>query len=73
MAEDDKPLPPGLASTRADRWLWEVRLLKTRAEPAQTCRGAHVRINDQPAKPASTVRDAAKGRLNDHAPTGIVG
>ena len=44
-----------MESTRIDRWLWAVRLTKTRPDAAAACRGGHVRINDRPAKPASTV------------------
>lgn len=38
-----------------DRWLWSVRLTKTRPDAAAACRGGHVRVNDRPAKPATTV------------------
>ena len=38
-----------------DRWLWSVRLVKTRTEAAEACRGGHVRVNGRPAKPATTV------------------
>jgi ribosome-associated heat shock protein Hsp15 len=38
-----------------DRWLWAVRLTKTRTDAAAACRGGHVRVNDRPAKPATTV------------------
>ncbi|TDV57155.1 heat shock protein Hsp15 [Actinophytocola oryzae] len=38
-----------------DRWLWAVRLTKTRNDAAAACRGGHVRVNDRPAKPATTV------------------
>ncbi|MFE3780061.1 RNA-binding S4 domain-containing protein [Amycolatopsis sp. NPDC059090] len=44
-----------MESTRIDRWLWAVRLTKTRADAAAACRGGHVRVNDRPAKPATTV------------------
>lgn len=44
-----------MESTRVDRWLWAVRLAKTRPDAAAACRGGHVRINDRPAKPAATV------------------
>lgn len=43
-------------TTRIDRWLWSIRLCKTRADATDLCRGGHVRINDKPAKPASSVK-----------------
>jgi len=47
-------------STRVDRWLWAVRLTKTRPDAAAACRGGHVRVNDRPAKPATTVSPGDK-------------
>lgn len=44
-----------MESTRLDRWLWAVRLTKTRPDAAAACRGGHVRVNDRQAKPATTV------------------
>ena len=44
-----------MESTRIDRWLWAIRLCKTRSEATALCRGGHVELNDRPAKPASTV------------------
>lgn len=60
------PLPPGPATTRVDKWLWAVRLVKTRADAAQACRGGHVKVNDRAAKPATTVKagDEVKVRLH---------
>ncbi|WP_461002406.1 RNA-binding S4 domain-containing protein [Streptomonospora sediminis] len=59
-------MPPTHPSGRVDRWVWAVRLAKTRADAAQACRGGHVRVNDRPAKPATTVRagDEVQVRLN---------
>ena len=50
-----------------DRWLWAVRLTKTRPDAAAACRGGHVRVNDKPAKPATTVvpGDQVRARLGE--------
>ena len=42
-------------TTRVDRWVWVVRLTRTRAAAAAACRAGHVRINGDHAKPASPV------------------
>jgi ribosome-associated heat shock protein Hsp15 len=54
-------------STRVDRWLWAVRLSKTRPDAAAACRGGHVRVNDRPAKPSTTVSpgDEVRARVGD--------
>ncbi|WP_068796751.1 RNA-binding S4 domain-containing protein [Pseudonocardia sp. HH130630-07] len=54
-------------ATRVDRWLWSVRLAKTRADAATACRGGHVRVNDRPVKPAAPVRvgDTVRARVYD--------
>ena len=44
-----------MESTRLDRWLWAVRLTRTRPDAAAACRGGHVRVNDRPAKPSMMV------------------
>jgi ribosome-associated heat shock protein Hsp15 len=56
-----------MESTRLDRWLWAVRLTKTRPDAAAACRGGHVRVNDRPAKPATTVSpgDEVRARVGD--------
>jgi ribosome-associated heat shock protein Hsp15 len=50
-----------------DRWLWAVRLSKTRPDAAAACRGGHVRVNDRPAKPATAVvpGDQVRARVGD--------
>lgn len=54
-------------STRVDRWLWAVRLTKTRPDAAAACRGGHVRVNGRPAKPATMVvpGDEVRARVGD--------
>src|SRR5258707_7144684 len=56
-----------MESTRVDRWLWAVRLTKTRPDAAAACRGGHVRINDRPAKPSTTVApgDEVRARVGE--------
>lgn len=41
---------------RLDKWLWAVRLFRTRALATDACRAGAVEINQTPAKPARTVR-----------------
>jgi ribosome-associated heat shock protein Hsp15 len=65
-------LPPALPSTRVDRWLWAVRLTKTRGEAAQACRGGHVEVNDRSAKPSTPVRAGDKVKAHLHGRLRIV-
>ena len=40
---------------RLDRWVWAVRVYKTRSAATDACRGGHVKLNGRTAKPAATV------------------
>ena len=62
----------GMESTRVDRWLWAVRLTKTRPDAAAACRGGHVRVNDRLAKPSTTVVPGDEVRARLHETTRIV-
>ena len=43
-------------SVRLDKWLWAVRVYKTRTDAADACRGSAVRINQTIAKPSAKLR-----------------
>lgn len=45
---------------RLDKWLWSVRVFKTRAEASAACRNNHVQVNDLDAKPG---RDVHAGEI----------
>ncbi len=47
--------PAADPAARLDKWLWAVRLFKSRALATDACRAGSVRIRDEPAKPARTV------------------
>jgi ribosome-associated heat shock protein Hsp15 len=52
---------------RVDRWLWAVRLTRTRSGAAQACRAGHVQVNGVRAKPAAPVKvqDTVRLRVGD--------
>jgi ribosome-associated heat shock protein Hsp15 len=43
------------AAARLDKWLWAVRVFKSRALATDACRAGSVRIRDEPVKPAREV------------------
>ncbi len=43
-------------SVRLDKYLWAIRVFKTRSEAADACNGNKVRLNGVPAKPSKAVK-----------------
>ena len=61
--------PMGRApSVRVDKWLWAVRVFKTRTSATTACTSGRVKVNDEPAKPATkiSVGDVVEARRGDH-------
>jgi ribosome-associated heat shock protein Hsp15 len=48
---------------RVDRWIWSVRLAKTRSTAAEACRAGHVKVNGRSVKPAQPVRVGDQVRI----------
>ena len=40
---------------RIDKWLWAVRIYKTRSIAAEACKKGHISIGERTAKPANNV------------------
>lgn len=41
---------------RVDKWLWSVRIFKSRTVATDACKGGKVRLNDASLKPSATVQ-----------------
>ncbi|MCV2393537.1 S4 domain-containing protein [Actinotalea sp. M2MS4P-6] len=52
-----------LTSARVDAWVWAVRLAPSRTAASTACRGGHVRVNGDRAKPATMVKPGDEVRV----------
>jgi ribosome-associated heat shock protein Hsp15 len=43
-------------TARVDRWLWAIRLYRTRSDATDGCKAGHVRVNGRPAKAATALK-----------------
>jgi len=48
---------------RVDRWIWSVRLIKSRSLASTAAKAGHVRVNGERAKPAQSVKVGDEVRL----------
>ena len=56
MSTELQQHPFPVSKVRIDKWLWAVRVYKTRSDAAEACRGSAIRINNVIAKPSGKVR-----------------
>ena len=46
-----------MSEARIDKWMWAVRIFKTRTIASEACKKGRISINGTPAKPSRTVKE----------------
>lgn len=49
-----------MEGVRIDKWLWAVRVYKTRSQAAEACKKSRVLVNGAPAKPSREIQKGDK-------------
>ena len=55
-----------MEQARVDRWLWAIRVFRTRSEATDACRAGHVRVDGRPAKAATAVAPGRRVEVRAH-------
>ena len=65
---------PDPTTVRVDKWLWSVRIFKTRSSAGDACTGGKVTVNDDPVKSARKLKigDSIDVRHRDFTGTYVV-
>lgn len=45
-----------MEETRIDKYLWAIRIFKTRSDSAEACKTSRVQLNGHPVKPSSQIK-----------------
>ncbi len=61
-------------TVRVDKWLWSVRVYKTRSQATEGCKSGRVQVNDEIAKPSTklVVGDRVEARLKERTTIYVV-